>query len=145
MGLPATLWNGAVAATASGFGRCSSGGDSRRGTSTVRTTLNIDDDVLLAAKERARHDKTSLGQTVSALVRMLAESTQTAFHAFWPDEASILDARTFSHPRIHTGRHLTDLYLLALAVQRQGRLVSCGQRIPLSAVVGAGPQHLLVL
>ncbi len=35
----------------------------------MRTTLDIDDDVLLAAKERARHDKTSLGQTVSALVR----------------------------------------------------------------------------
>jgi hypothetical protein len=35
----------------------------------MRTTLDIDDDVLLAAKELARHDKTSLGQTVSALVR----------------------------------------------------------------------------
>ena len=84
-------------------------------------------------------------QPLPALVRMLTASTQTAFHAFWPDEASILDARTFSHDRIHTGRHLTDLYLLALAVQRQGRLVSFGQRIPLSAVVGAGPQHLVVL
>jgi len=84
-------------------------------------------------------------QPLPVLIRMLADSTQTPFHAFWPDEASILDARTFSHDRIHTGRHLTDLYLLALAVQRQGRLVSFDQRIPLSAVVGAGPQHLVVL
>ena len=84
-------------------------------------------------------------QPLAVLVRMLADSTQAPFHAFWPDEASILDARTFSHGHIHSGRHLADSYLLALAVQRQGRLVSFDQRITLSAVVGAGPQHLLVL
>ena len=35
----------------------------------MRTTLDIEDDVLLAAKELARRDKTTLGQTISALVR----------------------------------------------------------------------------
>ena len=35
----------------------------------MRTTLGIEDDVLLAAKELARRDKTTLGQTISALAR----------------------------------------------------------------------------
>jgi hypothetical protein len=35
----------------------------------VRTTLDIDDDVLQAARELARRDKQTMGATVSALVR----------------------------------------------------------------------------
>lgn len=35
----------------------------------MRTTIDIDDDVLLAAKARARRDATTLGATVSALLR----------------------------------------------------------------------------
>lgn len=35
----------------------------------MRTTLDIDDDVLAAAKERARREHKSMGQVVSELVR----------------------------------------------------------------------------
>jgi len=35
----------------------------------VRTTLNIDDDVLFAAKERARREKRSAGDVISELAR----------------------------------------------------------------------------
>lgn len=35
----------------------------------MRTTLDIDDDVLLAAKESARRDKRSVGQVISELAR----------------------------------------------------------------------------
>lgn len=35
----------------------------------MRTTLNIDDDVLAAAKELARHDKRSAGAVLSDLAR----------------------------------------------------------------------------
>ena len=35
----------------------------------MRTTLDIDDDVLLAAKETARRDKRSVGQVLSDLAR----------------------------------------------------------------------------
>jgi hypothetical protein len=35
----------------------------------MRTTLDIDDDVLLAAKDIARRDKKSLGQVISELAR----------------------------------------------------------------------------
>ena len=35
----------------------------------MRTTLDIDDDVLMAAKESARRDKTSVGAVISDLAR----------------------------------------------------------------------------
>jgi hypothetical protein len=35
----------------------------------VRTTLDIADDVLQAAKERARHEKKTVGQMISELAR----------------------------------------------------------------------------
>ena len=35
----------------------------------MRTTLDIDDDLLLAAKELARHENSSAGQVVSRLLR----------------------------------------------------------------------------
>ena len=35
----------------------------------MRTTLDIDDDVLAAAKERARREQKSMGQVVSELAR----------------------------------------------------------------------------
>jgi hypothetical protein len=35
----------------------------------MRTTLDIDDDVLAAARERARRERRSIGATVSALAR----------------------------------------------------------------------------
>lgn len=35
----------------------------------VRTTLNVDDDVLLAAKQRAALEGTSVGEALSALAR----------------------------------------------------------------------------
>lgn len=35
----------------------------------MRTTLNLDDDVLLAAKQRAAVDGTSIGEALSAIAR----------------------------------------------------------------------------
>ena len=35
----------------------------------MRTTLDIDDDVLLAAKERARRERKTAGQVISELLR----------------------------------------------------------------------------
>lgn len=84
-------------------------------------------------------------QPLTVLVQMLRCSTQTRFHTLWPDALSILDESAFAHSHMHSARQLTDLYLLALAVKRKGRLVSFDQRIPLSAVVGAGPKHLVLL
>jgi len=84
-------------------------------------------------------------QPIAVLAQMLQNSTATPWHALWADDISILDGHLFRHSHIHSGRQLTDLYLLGLAVKHQGCLVSFDQRIPLSAVHGATPEHLVVL
>lgn len=66
-------------------------------------------------------------------------------HAFWPDDVSIRDAATILPDRIHGGRQVTDLYLLALAVRHRGRLATFDQSIPISAVPAARPANLTVV
>ena len=46
----------------------------------MRTTLDIEDDILFAAKEMARREKKSLGQAISELARrgLLGATPQTA-------------------------------------------------------------------
>ncbi len=81
--------------------------------------------------------------SVGEAVTLLQHSCGHASHEFWPDDVSLLDARCFDHGRVHGHRQLTDLYLLALAVARGGRLVTFDAQIPLSAVRGATRRHLL--
>ncbi len=83
----------------------------------------------------------SLSQAFEAMSR-LASSPR---HIWWTLDQQIHDQKIFDHSRIHGHRQLTDLMLLALAVQNQGRLVTLDAKLPLAAVVGARPQHLLVI
>jgi hypothetical protein len=56
----------------------------------MRTTLSLDDDVLLAVKERARREKRTVGEVLSDLARQALTSQYTsagdteAFHGFAP-------------------------------------------------------------
>jgi uncharacterized protein len=80
---------------------------------------------------------------VAQALAMLQRSCAHTSHQFWPDDVSLLDAKRLAHDRIHGHRQLTDLYLLALAVARGGRLVTFDAQVPLNAVRGAGAQHLV--
>ena len=65
-------------------------------------------------------------------------------HTFWPEQLSIRDEERFrltglSHSKI------TDVYLLAIAVDQGGRFVTFDRRIPLTAAVGAAPDQLEVI
>jgi len=75
----------------------------------------------------------------------LAEATQHASHAFWPDSISLLHPGRMKWEQVLSSRHVTDAYLLSLAVAQGGRLVTLDRGIPLGAVGGALPKHLLVL
>lgn len=66
-------------------------------------------------------------------------------HAFWPDELSLRQTNLFQIDRLLGPRQVTDAYLLALAVRHNGRLVTFDTGIPSTAVLGALPQHLLVI
>jgi toxin-antitoxin system PIN domain toxin len=82
---------------------------------------------------------------VRPVMERLREAAQDPHHEFWPDDVSVLDPRVADASRIHGPRQLTDLYLLALAVRRGGRFVTFASGVPLSAIRGAGRQHLVTL
>jgi len=82
--------------------------------------------------------------TPGELIDRLRQFAAQSDHEFWPDEVSLRDGKLFISERIHSSRQLTDLYLLALATKRRGRLVTFDQGIPLSAVSDVKPANLCV-
>lgn len=74
----------------------------------------------------------------------LRRATSTAYHQFLPCDVSLLDDG-IRRDRIHGSRQVTDVYLLALALAHDCRLVTFDRAIPLSAVPGATAGHLLTL
>jgi toxin-antitoxin system PIN domain toxin len=82
---------------------------------------------------------------VQAVVQRLAEACHQNIHEFWPDAVSLLNSNVVDATRIHGPRQLTDIYLLALAVAHEGRLVTFDAGIPLAAVRNATKQNLLIL
>jgi len=82
---------------------------------------------------------------VQAVIARLADACHQDIHEFWPDEVSLLDSDMVDSTRIHGPRQLTDIYLLALAVQHKGRLVTFDTSIPLAAVRNATKQNLAIL
>ena len=58
---------------------------------------------------------------------------------------SLLDEGLVDSRRVRGPRQLTDVYLLALAVQHGGRLVTFDGGVSRDAVMGARPEHLVQL
>lgn len=77
------------------------------------------------------------------IARRLASFRGSGHHVFWPDDVSLCDSDLFSLTVGH--RQLTDVYLLGLAVRHGGRLATFDRSIPLKAVRGARPEHLVVV
>jgi uncharacterized protein len=82
---------------------------------------------------------------VQAVIEHLAGACSQNIHEFWSDDVSLLDSEVADMTRIHGPRQLTDIYLLALAVRHEGRLVTFDTGIPLAAVRRATTQNLLIL
>ena len=81
----------------------------------------------------------------AAVAERLAAATATSHHAFWPDAVSMLDAGRVAWNAVLGSRQVTDVYLLALAAQRDGRLVTLDRAVPLKAVPGSRASHLVVI
>ncbi|MCE3003511.1 MAG: TA system VapC family ribonuclease toxin [Pseudomonadota bacterium] len=81
----------------------------------------------------------------AAAIGLLREACATRHHAFWPDDASILDEARIDASRIHGPRQLTDVYLLALAQAHGGRFVTFDAGVPLGALRRAAGKHLVQL
>jgi hypothetical protein len=83
--------------------------------------------------------------SATVAIEFLAAALRTPGHEFWADDVSLTDQGAFVRDRILGSKQITDLYLLALAVRRGGRLATFDKNIPLSAVAGAGAQNLVAL
>ena len=83
--------------------------------------------------------------SVRAVIERLTEASASAFHKFWPDDVSLLDAKIADSARIHGPRQLTDHYLLALAVRNNGQFVTFDTSVSLDAIRSAEKKHLLTL
>jgi toxin-antitoxin system PIN domain toxin len=81
----------------------------------------------------------------AAVAERLAAATATNHHVFWPDAVSMLDAGRIAWSAVLGSRQVTDAYLLALAVQQDGLLVTLDRTVPLKAVLGAKARHLVVI
>ena len=75
----------------------------------------------------------------------LRQATDQEFHQFWPDGVSILATTMVNWNLLIGPRQLTDIYLLALAVQNSGRFVTFDTRISTEMVHGAGSRHLTII
>ncbi len=78
-------------------------------------------------------------------VGLLGRAVAGAHHEFWACDVSVLDTRAVDSSRVHSPRQVTDAYLLALAKDRGGRLVTFDRSVPLASVPGATDAHLTVL
>jgi uncharacterized protein len=75
----------------------------------------------------------------------LGEACANEAHVFWPDSLDLLGGPAVRWPHVLGHRQVTDAYLLALAVKNGGRFVSFDGRIAPNTVLGAKPEHLVVI
>jgi uncharacterized protein len=75
----------------------------------------------------------------------LREATGMYHHEFWTDAISVLDPDRFDQGRWLTSRQVTDAYLLALAVHRDGIFVTLDRGVDRRLVRGAEPRHLMTI
>lgn len=84
-------------------------------------------------------------QPPSAIATRLTEATRTRWHAFWPDDVSLLATGTLDWSHVLGSRQLTDAYLLALAVRHEGRLVTLDRSVSMTSVPTARSANLEIL
>ena len=82
---------------------------------------------------------------IEEVIEAISTFVAASDHEFWPDVVTLRNPEVFVPGRIHRSRQLTDLYLLALAAEHGGKLVTFDQGIPLSALKTAEPRNLCVL
>jgi uncharacterized protein len=83
--------------------------------------------------------------TVEDAIDRLERFRLSGGHTFWADTVSFRSVELFRSIHIGGHRQLTDVYLLALAVQNGGRLATFDRSIPLHAVAGATAERLVIL
>ena len=81
---------------------------------------------------------------IDVVAEALVEMTETERHEFWPD-ASLLTPGVIDWSQVASAKQITDLYLLALAAQNNGRLVTFDERMAKDAVLIASDKTYHVI
>lgn len=84
-------------------------------------------------------------QPTAVVAQRLGQAAADARHVFWPDSCSLLEPGRIRWERVLGSRQVTDAYLLALATEHGGRLVTFDRGIAVEAVSGAGAKNLVTL
>jgi len=84
-------------------------------------------------------------RTAREIATRLRQATDQQFHQFWPDDSSILASDTVNWNLLIGPRQLTDIYLLSLAVQNNGRFVIFDTKISIDMVHGADNRYLVII
>jgi toxin-antitoxin system PIN domain toxin len=63
-------------------------------------------------------------------------------HQFWTDDLSLREKKAF--PTLPVAKHLTDIYLLALAVEHRAKLATLDKRIDPRLVLGGASAYFLI-
>lgn len=79
------------------------------------------------------------------VAQRLGEAAGTVHHTFWADDLSLLETDVVRWKSVLGARQVTDIYLLALAVHNSGRFVTFDRAVPIHAIQGAEPKHLIFL
>jgi toxin-antitoxin system PIN domain toxin len=82
---------------------------------------------------------------IPEVAAMLRTFRASGHHHFWPDDVSLFDDRVFDVRRVRGHRHVTDVYLLGLAVAHGGRLATFDAGVRLDTVKGATRASLAVI
>lgn len=85
--------------------------------------------------------RTSVADALERLRRFQASGA----HRFWPDSITFCDAGVIDLVRLSGHAHLTDAYLLALAVANDGCLATFDRGISTRVVPGATPLNLVLI
>lgn len=83
--------------------------------------------------------------SVSEVMVRLQSAVSTRHHEFFADDISLLDDSAVDRERLLSPRQLTDVYLLALAVEHGARLVTLDKSIPIAAARQAVAESLVVI
>jgi toxin-antitoxin system PIN domain toxin len=84
------------------------------------------------------------GERAAAIVERFRLFRSSGDHQFWRDSLELTD-EIFNFSFVKGHSQLTDVYLLGLAVKRNGRLATFDRTIPTRAVRGAERETLLVI
>jgi toxin-antitoxin system PIN domain toxin len=83
--------------------------------------------------------------TLTQAYEQLLAATSTQYHQFIADDISLLDDSRVRYRDLSSYRQLTDVYLLALTVAHDARLVTLDTHIPSDAVRAANESHLVLI